>query len=308
MYKIHTTQLVADIRSGMGDAALMSKYDLSRKLYQRLLQRLVDEKVVGHQDLYQWSPMYKHISDALASRRQPRTYVPIAVRVLHNGGSQQGFIRDISEIGLRTAGIEAEVGEAMTLSMPLTEIPGIGSIKVKAVCRWSEKKGYHTKFPVSGFEITTASEEQRRRLLQLIDRLRRHGEKAEEEAHGDPNALRVSNTMSLIGPSCGSREFSGRLEGIDILDLVQFMLWSRQDKVIEVQSCQAELYELHLRNGSIVHARGGDLEGTEAFFACVNCSGGQFSTRSWTGPEKRSISDPADYLLIEAARRRDETN
>ena len=50
-----------------------------------------------------------------------------------------------------------------------------------------------------------------------------------------------------------------------------------------------------------------DQEGKDAFFECMSFRGGTFSTQPWQEPGQKTITDPGDFLLVEAARRRDET-
>ena len=169
MSSIPKKQIVTDIQSGMRDRDLMEKYGLAPRPFQRVLHRLVVDEAIDHEELYEKSQTYREISDVISSRRHPRVHIPMAIRVLGAGGSQSGFIRDISETGLRVAGIEAEVGESTTLTVPLKEIPVIGPIKFKATCRRSERKGKQKKFVVTGFEITTISDEARRGFLRLIE-------------------------------------------------------------------------------------------------------------------------------------------
>jgi CheY-like chemotaxis protein len=100
--------------------------------------------------------------------------------------------------------------------------------------------------------------------------------------------------------------FIGHLEGFDLLEYLQFILISGKKTVVEVLSRRGETCRLFFRNGQIVHAICGELEGEPAFFSCVRFHGGTLGNLEWVPPSTESITKPGDYLLMEAARRRDE--
>jgi hypothetical protein len=306
MHKISTRQIVADIQSGLDDDQLMAKYDLPRKLFQRLLQRLVVEKIIGHQDLYERSATYRYISDILLSRSHPRVYIPMALRVYRDGNSQRGLVRDISEKGIRVAGIQANPGQTVSLSIPMKEVPPIGPVRLEAICRWSERKGEDNKVVVSGFEITTISEVARDGLLQLMDWFRVQTDDEEQEISNSLKTLQWPKLALELEPSTESRDFSGTVCRVDILDLLHFMVLSGHEKILNVQSSDGHSCRVHISKGKIVHADGGDLEGREALFRCASFPGGSFSTQSWEEPRRHTIFESPDFLLFEAARRRDE--
>jgi hypothetical protein len=60
------------------------------------------------------------------------------------------------------------------------------------------------------------------------------------------------------------------------------------------------------QEGEIVHASCGVLEGKEALYRCLCFDGGVCRHLSWREPEKVTINSSATFLLMEAARRRDE--
>jgi hypothetical protein len=228
------------------------------------------------------------------------------VRVYSDETSQRGFVRDISESGLRVAGIEAKVGEVMSLAIPLREIATIGPVKFEAACRWSERKGTQGNLVVSGFEVTTISEKTRTRLQRLIEFLGRELPGRQGAAYDPTGIQQHSVLIDETRVTTNAREFSGTLDGVDILDLVHFMLLTSQKTVLRVRSCDGKQSRLHLVDGKIVHAAGGDREGTEAFLECMSFPGGEFSTERWTDPGRFTIDLPGDFLLMEAARMRDE--
>lgn len=100
--------------------------------------------------------------------------------------------------------------------------------------------------------------------------------------------------------------FSGRVDGIDLLEYVQLVMLTGKPTVVEVRLKKGLRGLLYMKKGQIRHAVCGDLEGEEAVYRCLNYEGGSFTNLPWREPEKISIDKPGEFLLIEAARRRDE--
>jgi hypothetical protein len=96
------------------------------------------------------------------------------------------------------------------------------------------------------------------------------------------------------------------VEGIDILDYVQWVLLDGRTTILEIRYPEATSCRLYFKEGQILHAVMGRQEGEEAFYLCVMCPSGIFSHFPWSDPEKRTIEKPGTQILFEAARRRDE--
>lgn len=306
MSQIRIRKVVADIRSGMSDDELMSTYGLTRKGLQKLTQLLVSRNAISHEEMYEKSSCYRHVSDMIAARHWHRFYIPRAFRIFDKATWESGFIRDISENGIRVAGMSSKVGDSRTFSLPIEDPLESDPLEFEAVCRWSEEKGRRKKYMVNGFEITSISEEARQRLLVLIELLRLHdggGDWTLKTGHPMTDLLEFARQMS---PVKVLREFSGRIDGVDILELVQFALLNGRKTVIHVRSSKGEECELYLDGGKVIHAVQGALTGREAFFACMNFPAGEFCTQPWKEPSQHSIQELGDFLLMEAARRRDE--
>jgi PAS domain S-box-containing protein len=100
--------------------------------------------------------------------------------------------------------------------------------------------------------------------------------------------------------------FSGMVEGIDLLEYMQLMILTGKPVLVEVLLKTGLKGLIYLDKGKFLHATCGELEGEEAVYRCVNFAGGSFSNLPWQNPERLSINKPGDFLLMEAARRRDE--
>ncbi len=100
--------------------------------------------------------------------------------------------------------------------------------------------------------------------------------------------------------------FTGRVEGIDLLEYTQLLLLNGQKAVLEVVSRQGVYGLLYIEEGNIRHAVCGELEGESALYKCLTFNGGSFSSQPWRQPEKVTIDKPGQFVLLEAARKRDE--
>jgi len=292
----------------MGDEKLMKKYGLSHKGYQRLLRTLVSEKVIERGELYDRSPVYKAMSDILSARHSPRVSVPLPIKVYEDETSQRGFVRDISENGFRVAGIEANVGEAKTLRIPLNELARGRSLEFDAICRWSKTVGKAKRYVLSGFEITGVSEEARHQLVELLDLFSSQSRGKDRTLYTSLNAPAALGSTTAVSAGTDSRQFSGTDDGIDILDFIKFLLLSGKKTRVDIQSSEGDECELYLDDGRVVQAIRGKEDGKEAFFECMKFPGGKFSTRPWNDPGPGPIDELGEDLIVEAVRRREESS
>ncbi|MDQ7782130.1 MAG: PAS domain S-box protein [Desulfomonilaceae bacterium] len=109
-----------------------------------------------------------------------------------------------------------------------------------------------------------------------------------------------------IGRASDDSAFSGRIEGVDLLEYMQLLLFNSRKVVLEIVSRSGTTGRVYVDKGEIGHAECDDLEGEQALFKCLAFKGGSFSTHPWRRPTRYSIKKSGQALLIEAARRRDE--
>ena len=307
MPRIPVIEILNDIRAGMPDVVLMRKYRLSFKRLIQVMQRLVKHKAIAHRELYEKSPTYRSVIDVLVSRSSLRWNIPFPIEVYHDETSQKGVIRDISENGLRVAGITAKEGDVMTLRLPLKEVVKAEPIEFQAVCRWSKTRGQRRKYIASGFQIVRISEDSKSRLRELIGLLRRKSGGKGRVQHLLLDLPEKGQFVTNAGAGAAPREYSGKVDGVDILDLVQFLLLIGKKTLLHVRSSQGIECQMYLAEGRVVDAIMGNLKGENAFFACMDLAGGYFRTQPWHDPSETTIHELGELLLIEAARRRDES-
>ncbi len=99
--------------------------------------------------------------------------------------------------------------------------------------------------------------------------------------------------------------FRGVMRRVGLDDVLQMECLARKSSVLEVAdgSMRGEIFVEH---GQIVHAQAGVLQGEQAFNRLLALRGGQFNLRSFAEPPSRTISGQWEFLLMEAARQRDE--
>ncbi|CAK8714539.1 MAG: two-component system, chemotaxis family, response regulator CheB [Candidatus Electronema aureum] len=100
--------------------------------------------------------------------------------------------------------------------------------------------------------------------------------------------------------------FVGEIEGLGLVDIVQFACLSGDDRKLSVLS-EDNLGVLYFSDNEIIHAEFGELTGEEAFYRIMTWPSGTFSML-FAKTNQRSIDASWNFLLLEAARRIDEQN
>ncbi len=165
--KVNAGMLIEDIRAGVQNSELIEKYDLSPKLLQRALVKLVERGDFDPRELAGriTPPDLPEIESE--RRRTPRQYPALTVHVREEGyEANRGTVIDISEIGLRVQGIEAVPLEVKTLVIYGDELDVFETFSFAAICRWV-RQDLPDGALVAGFEITQVSDRNFEQLLNL---------------------------------------------------------------------------------------------------------------------------------------------
>jgi uncharacterized protein (DUF433 family) len=169
--QIDAGDIVKDIRSGMTDSELMEKYQLSSEGLRFALQTLTDTKVIALEELYGASPTVHDTVFVENMRELPRHYLAIAVEIWESKRPGiRGRLSNVTEKGIATTGMSAEIGESKTLVIPAGAFIEADPILFEAECRWARGEEETGEW-VAGFEITKISEkclEGLRRLIQSL--------------------------------------------------------------------------------------------------------------------------------------------
>jgi CheY-like chemotaxis protein len=99
--------------------------------------------------------------------------------------------------------------------------------------------------------------------------------------------------------------FRGVLRKIGLEDILQMECLSRHTSLLEV-TADGQRGRIYIHNGSIVHAEFHGIVGEPALNQLLALKGGEFHHAPYTEPNARSIEGSWEFLLMEAARQRDE--
>lgn len=166
--QINGRNIISDLRSGMTDRELQLKYRLSTSGLCTIFEKLVDSEAMGHSELSQWSPLYSLRTRYKESRGYPRADLAVSVPIYDLEAGSVGILRDISEKGLRVAGIDARVGETRTFQIPIEMCMQAEPLLILAECKWTKTRGKIREYVVAGFEITDLSAKDRNTLQNFM--------------------------------------------------------------------------------------------------------------------------------------------
>jgi CheY-like chemotaxis protein len=121
-------------------------------------------------------------------------------------------------------------------------------------------------------------------------------------AEGFKSVFAMLDDLMSWAPQQG---FQGMLRRVGLQDVIQMECLGRNSSVLEVYN-EHVLGRIYIENGSIIHAAGGDLTGERALQRLLALPGGSFELVPFELPPENTISGPWEFLLMEAARVRDE--
>jgi hypothetical protein len=166
--QINGRDILNDLRSGMADSELQVKYKIAKKALLNVFKKLVACKAISHLELCERSPSYRETIDRVRGRKYPRADLAVRVPIYDIGSGALGVLRDISEKGLRVAGIQSSLGQAKTFQIPIDMFMQAEPLFLIAECKWVEMRGGNKKYPVAGFEIIDLPETDRNALQNFI--------------------------------------------------------------------------------------------------------------------------------------------
>jgi CheY-like chemotaxis protein len=100
--------------------------------------------------------------------------------------------------------------------------------------------------------------------------------------------------------------FRGVLRRVGLQDVLQMECLSRHSTLLEIATREAHGC-IYISGGNIVHAHVGQRVGEDAFNYLLGLTGGEFHLKPFAEPAKRTINASWEFLLMEAARMRDES-
>lgn len=109
--------------------------------------------------------------------------------------------------------------------------------------------------------------------------------------------------LATTGPQSG---FRGVMQ-VGLHDVLQMECLGRKTSILGV-SAGNRRGQIFISDGAIIHAEYGQMQGEMALYGLLGLSGGEFSFLPFTEPPRRTISGQFEFLLMEAARLRDENS
>lgn len=184
---IKARDLVKDIRSGMSDAELLTKYNLSCTGLDRVLSQLVEHKVLSRIELDNRRNAQEETPVVIDFRETERSKPGYDIPVYDvEAPNTQGMLVDVSTKGVQISGISSAVGETRNFRVG-AEFGEFSSFTFQAQCQWTERKSGSSTPLRAGYQITNISYDAFRHLQRLI------------EACNEPTQVHVSWDRSDAG-------------------------------------------------------------------------------------------------------------
>jgi CheY-like chemotaxis protein len=99
--------------------------------------------------------------------------------------------------------------------------------------------------------------------------------------------------------------FRGVLRQVSLEDVIQMECLNRNSSILEIHAGKWR-GKMYIKEGAIIHAEVGNRNGEAALNKLLSLSGGEFSLKPFTEPPHQTIEGQWEFLLMEAARVRDE--
>jgi predicted regulator of Ras-like GTPase activity (Roadblock/LC7/MglB family)/CheY-like chemotaxis protein len=118
----------------------------------------------------------------------------------------------------------------------------------------------------------------------------------------------IKDMRQIVKETLFSEEgFQGTVDGIDLMDIVQFNGLSRATSALKVKTANNEGM-IFFKNGNVVHAMCDSMSGEQAFFKILSFQGGSLQNIRGVEPPVVSIKQALESLLLEVANRSDESD
>lgn len=167
--RIRITDIVHDIRSGVHEHDLMTKYGLSSIGLKSAFKKLIAAKAVRFDEICGRNENYEDTCEIIDDRKAPRNYVVFEVPVADVADRANcGWVRDLTEEGLQAHGLETSPGSLMKLLVIPEGLDDFLPFTFEARCHWvSGENGMRPGN--AGFHITNISRDSLEQLKRLID-------------------------------------------------------------------------------------------------------------------------------------------
>jgi CheY-like chemotaxis protein len=116
----------------------------------------------------------------------------------------------------------------------------------------------------------------------------------------------LSAALDALAGAAPQAGFRGVMQ-LELQDVLQMECLARKSSILVISTGDRQ-GRIYLCEGEIIHAQSGQLQGEMALYGLLALKGGQFTLEPFTEPEHRTVSGQYQFLLMEAARLRDETD
>ena len=99
--------------------------------------------------------------------------------------------------------------------------------------------------------------------------------------------------------------FRGMMRRVGLQDVLQMECLGAKSSILEIFTGKTR-GRIYIRDGVILHAEKGALQGEVALYSLLALRGGEFNLRAFEAPAQRTIEGQWEFLLMEAARLTDE--
>ncbi len=163
---ISVGEAVECIRFGMDDLALMKRFGISAKGLSSLFKKLVEPGVLAPEEFY-GRPRADH-EFVLDMRDMHRRYLAVTTHIWEPDRPEvKGWLLNITERGLGTVGLRANVGNIKDIVIDAGNCAKIDTVKAKVQFIWSGRQDSDGQ-PTAGFQITEISESALADLRELV--------------------------------------------------------------------------------------------------------------------------------------------
>jgi hypothetical protein len=167
--RIPANEIVKDIRTGMSNSDLMSKYLLSMKGLTSVFTKLIDAEFCTKKELLLRMPPGDDTADLDEMRDVARCYPVVRIPIIDLGDlTSEGYVRDLTEKGIQVAGIHAKVGDKKNFLIQADAFAAILPFTLEAHCRWVKPYAI-PELALSGYEITGISDTNLALLKQAVE-------------------------------------------------------------------------------------------------------------------------------------------
>lgn len=169
--RIRIRDVVKDIRAGLSDQELRTKYHLSANGLHLLFKKLLDLKAIDADALFGIDSTRLEAGGKRDLREEERYALDFDIPAYNTAFPERhGRVRDVSEKGVGLVGVKAAEGDLTHIVVLGDTFGFVGPFEFGAECRWSRTDSLSSE-PIAGFLITEIADwdmEELRKLIHLL--------------------------------------------------------------------------------------------------------------------------------------------